>query len=99
MLCLLLRQLLIELPRTCMENSIMHDTAVDAGTPLQNNLSELWSLLNFILPEIFNSMEAFQSWFDFSQASQPALPVIVTHSQLANRASSSLSWLSCSHAV
>lgn len=37
------------------------------GTPLQNNLSELWSLLNFILPEIFNSMEAFQSWFDFSQ--------------------------------
>jgi len=23
------------------------------GTPLQNNLSELWSLLNFLLPKIF----------------------------------------------
>ena len=26
------------------------------GTPLQNNLSELWSLLNFLLPEIFASL-------------------------------------------
>ncbi|ONK63430.1 uncharacterized protein A4U43_C07F15070 [Asparagus officinalis] len=25
------------------------------GTPLQNNLHELWSLLNFLLPEIFSS--------------------------------------------
>ncbi len=25
------------------------------GTPLQNNLSELWALLNFLLPKIFNS--------------------------------------------
>jgi len=23
------------------------------GTPLQNDLSELWSLLNFLLPKIF----------------------------------------------
>ena len=37
------------------------------GTPLQNNLGELWSLLNFILPEIFEALERFQSWFDFSQ--------------------------------
>jgi len=35
------------------------------GTPLQNDLTELWSLLNFILPEIFDSLSAFQSWFDF----------------------------------
>lgn len=34
------------------------------GTPLQNNLSELWSLLNFILPTIFNSEETFHDWFD-----------------------------------
>eukprot|EP01120_Amphizonella_sp_Union-15-10_P015452 TRINITY_DN7958_c0_g1_i2.p1 TRINITY_DN7958_c0_g1~~TRINITY_DN7958_c0_g1_i2.p1 ORF type:complete len:767 (+),score=144.67 TRINITY_DN7958_c0_g1_i2:99-2399(+) len=39
------------------------------GTPLQNNLSELWSLLNFILPDIFDSVENFQSWFDFSNLS------------------------------
>lgn len=27
------------------------------GTPLQNNLSELWSLLNFLLPDIFDDLE------------------------------------------
>lgn len=37
------------------------------GTPLQNNLSELWALLNFIIPEVFNSLEVFQSWFDIQQ--------------------------------
>jgi ATP-dependent DNA helicase len=26
------------------------------GTPLQNNLSELWALLNFLMPEIFNDL-------------------------------------------
>ncbi|KAK9495073.1 SNF2 family N-terminal domain-containing protein [Lipomyces doorenjongii] len=36
------------------------------GTPLQNNLAELWSLLNFLLPDIFHDLELFQSWFDFS---------------------------------
>ncbi|KAL7273225.1 putative ATPase [Rhizina undulata] len=36
------------------------------GTPLQNNLSELWSLLNFLLPDIFDDLESFQGWFDFS---------------------------------
>eukprot|EP00038_Savillea_parva_P008839 m.179528 g.179528 ORF g.179528 m.179528 type:complete len:1421 (+) comp14782_c0_seq1:117-4379(+) len=33
------------------------------GTPLQNNLPELWSLLNFCLPAIFKSSESFESWF------------------------------------
>ncbi|EJU05536.1 hypothetical protein DACRYDRAFT_74776 [Dacryopinax primogenitus] len=33
------------------------------GTPLQNNLPELWALLNFILPHIFNSSESFMDWF------------------------------------
>ena len=27
------------------------------GTPLQNNLSELWSLLNFLLPDIFDDLD------------------------------------------
>ncbi|KAJ5247529.1 swi2/snf2-like protein [Penicillium chermesinum] len=36
------------------------------GTPLQNNISELWSLLHFLLPQIFNDLDSFQSWFDFS---------------------------------
>jgi hypothetical protein len=29
------------------------------GTPLQNNLAELWSLLNFLLPEIFDDLGRF----------------------------------------
>lgn len=43
-----------------------------AGTPLQNNLSELWSLLNFLLPEVFSSMSTFESWFDFTSFSEAA---------------------------
>lgn len=27
------------------------------GTPLQNNLHELWALLNFLLPDVFNNSE------------------------------------------
>ncbi|KAJ3042030.1 hypothetical protein HDV00_008323 [Rhizophlyctis rosea] len=37
------------------------------GTPLQNNLSELWSLLNFIMPDIFDDLTAFQEWFEFAE--------------------------------
>ncbi|KAI5070128.1 hypothetical protein GOP47_0014471 [Adiantum capillus-veneris] len=34
------------------------------GTPLQNKLEELWALLNFLLPSIFNSSEDFAQWFN-----------------------------------
>ncbi|CAH6719070.1 ISWI chromatin-remodeling complex ATPase Isw2p [[Candida] jaroonii] len=34
------------------------------GTPLQNNLHELWALLNFILPDVFGDSESFDSWFN-----------------------------------
>ncbi|CAO1627411.1 unnamed protein product [Sympodiomycopsis kandeliae] len=40
------------------------------GTPLHNNLKELWSLLNFILPDIFDDLETFEKWFDFSDLSE-----------------------------
>ncbi|XP_013792356.1 SWI/SNF-related matrix-associated actin-dependent regulator of chromatin subfamily A member 5-like [Limulus polyphemus] len=36
------------------------------GTPLQNNLHELWALLNFLLPDVFNSSEDFDAWFNTS---------------------------------
>ena len=35
------------------------------GTPLQNNLTELWSLLNFMMPQLFTSAEDFNAWFNF----------------------------------
>ena len=33
------------------------------GTPLQNNLHELWALLNFLLPDVFSDAEVFDEWF------------------------------------
>nr|CAD1837346.1 unnamed protein product [Ananas comosus var. bracteatus] len=55
--CILLR----ELRRLQIENKLLL-----TGTPLQNNLAELWSLLNFILPDIFSSHQEFESWFNLS---------------------------------
>ncbi|XP_057661127.1 chromatin-remodeling complex ATPase chain Iswi isoform X2 [Diorhabda carinulata] len=37
------------------------------GTPLQNNLHELWALLNFLLPDVFNSSDDFDAWFNTNQ--------------------------------
>lgn len=34
------------------------------GTPLQNNLAELWAMLNFVLPNIFKSVKTFDEWFN-----------------------------------
>ena len=33
------------------------------GTPLQNNLMELWSLLHFLMPHVFRSRKEFSYWF------------------------------------
>ena len=33
------------------------------GTPLQNNLTELWSLLHFLMPHVFRSRKEFSYWF------------------------------------
>ena len=33
------------------------------GTPLQNNLMELWSLMHFLMPHIFQSHADFKDWF------------------------------------
>jgi len=34
------------------------------GTPLMNDLGELWALLNFLLPTIFSSADTFDEWFN-----------------------------------
>ncbi|KAL1310528.1 hypothetical protein AAFC00_000812 [Neodothiora populina] len=40
------------------------------GTPLQNNLHELWALLNFLLPDVFGDSEAFDQWFNNQESDQ-----------------------------
>lgn len=40
------------------------------GTPLQNNLHELWALLNFLLPDVFGDSEAFDQWFSGQDSDQ-----------------------------
>ncbi|KAG2393435.1 hypothetical protein C9374_006966 [Naegleria lovaniensis] len=36
------------------------------GTPLQNNVMELWSLMHFIMPHVFQSHSEFKDWFSNS---------------------------------
>lgn len=48
------------------------------GTPLQNNLSELWSLLNFLLPDVFDDLKSFESWFDISTITSDAENIVAT---------------------
>ncbi|GMH91340.1 hypothetical protein TrVE_jg9254 [Triparma verrucosa] len=42
------------------------------GTPLQNNLHELWALLNFLLPDVFGSADVFDSWFSLDAEGEGA---------------------------
>ncbi|PVU90476.1 hypothetical protein BB559_004613 [Furculomyces boomerangus] len=61
------------------------------GTPLQNNLNELWSLVYFLLPKLddtdedlsaFTNLEEFQSWF-----AKPLNSLLDSHSNLEINAS------------
>lgn len=41
-----------------------HHRLLLTGTPLQNNLKELWALLNFLMPNLFDSAEEFTEFFN-----------------------------------
>lgn len=45
---------------------------------MQNNLAELWSLLNFVLPDVFKDLDTFQDWF--------SLPSTASYSSSSPRA-------------
>jgi len=49
---------------TCVRQFRSTNRLILSGTPLQNNLQELWALLNFLLPEIFASELEFIIGFD-----------------------------------
>ena len=56
------------------------------GTPLQNNLHELWALLNFLLPDVFGSSDDFDSWFTFANENDKEATVHQLHKVCAARA-------------
>jgi len=54
------------------QKSVLHETMTKmrcrtrmllTGTPLQNNMNELWALLHYLLPELFTTTLDFQQWF------------------------------------
>ncbi|KAL8500266.1 hypothetical protein ACS0TY_020030 [Phlomoides rotata] len=45
------------------ERFVMPRKLLMTGTPIQNNLTELWSLMHFCMPLIFGTLEQFLSYF------------------------------------
>lgn len=48
------------------------------GTPLQNNLTELWSLLNFLMPDAFDDLQFFQAWFGWDSREEDEMSAKIT---------------------
>lgn len=47
------------------------------GTPIQNNLSELWALMHFCMPSIFGTLEQFLFTFKEAGNSSPGAKDII----------------------
>ena len=43
---------------------------------LQNDLHELWAMLNFLLPDVFGDAASFDAWFDIDKAGGNAEDVL-----------------------
>ena len=49
------------------------------GTPLQNNLTELWALLNFLYPAIFTTSAVFDAGFNISDGVADSATMLAAH--------------------
>lgn len=47
----------------CMRKLNCINKLILTGTPIQNDMTELWSLLNLLMPKQFDKLEDFNSWF------------------------------------
>eukprot|EP00198_Chlamydomonas_reinhardtii_P008862 XP_001698199.1 SNF2 superfamily protein [Chlamydomonas reinhardtii] len=73
-------RLLREMRQLTMESRLL---LTGSGTPLQNNLRELWSLLSFCMPnvpQVFHDAQQFLDWFDI-RTPAAAIPDGVTMPQ------------------
>lgn len=52
------------------------------GTPIQNNMQELWALLHFIMPTLFDSHDEFSDWFSKDIESHAQSNTRLNHDQL-----------------
>ena len=53
------------------------------GTPIQNTMQELWALLHFIMPTLFDSHEEFSEWFSKEIESHAEQKSTLNETQLA----------------
>lgn len=52
------------------------------GTPIQNSMQELWALLHFIMPSLFDSHDEFSEWFANDIESHAQSNTQLNHQQL-----------------
>lgn len=60
---LILNFFLQVLYKVLQQNFIMPRRLLMTGTPIQNNLTELWALMHFCMPAVFGTLEQFTSTF------------------------------------
>eukprot|EP01114_Cavostelium_apophysatum_P000379 TRINITY_DN10352_c0_g1_i1.p1 TRINITY_DN10352_c0_g1~~TRINITY_DN10352_c0_g1_i1.p1 ORF type:complete len:804 (+),score=229.78 TRINITY_DN10352_c0_g1_i1:1635-4046(+) len=53
------------------------------GTPIQNSMAELWSLLHFIMPTLFDSHDEFNEWFSKDIENHAAAQTALNEQQLS----------------
>jgi len=61
------------------------DRLLLTGTPLQNKLQELWSLLHFLMPNVFESQSEFTEWFENPVNGMISRNQDIANSQIINR--------------
>jgi len=64
------------------------------GTPVQNNLTELWALMHFCMPSIFGPLDQFLS--TFKEAEDPSSGYLHTCHQFFFSLAENLPLVSCS---
>ncbi|ESS65473.1 transcription activator [Trypanosoma cruzi Dm28c] len=68
---------------TALDSLNTNHRLIITGTPLQNNLKELWALLHFLAPRLFENAESFEAWFDTASGQQDSNAMSNMHKILA----------------